>query len=135
MRKADEQAISRYPAIKGERSDDILMKRIAFVEGYEQALKDYKINTNMDAQHTLIETLFSRLIADGVDEGTTGLYEFFHALEMWLCIIALDIKPYRDGNQWCFLYGEDIQSGICGFGDTIEEAAQGFYMNLLREKE
>lgn len=27
-------------------------------------------------------------------------------------------KLYKDGNQWCVLYGEDTQSGICGFGDT-----------------
>jgi hypothetical protein len=23
-----------------------------------------------------------------------------------------------DGNQWCVLYGEDLQNGIAGFGDT-----------------
>ncbi len=30
------------------------------------------------------------------------------------------IKPklYKDGNQWCCLYGEDLQVGIAGFGDT-----------------
>ena len=36
-------------------------------------------------------------------------------------------KPYyqtfvpvlgRDGNQWCALYGEDLHSGIAGFGDS-----------------
>jgi len=42
MSKADEQAISRYPVIKGERADDILMKRIAYTEGYNQALLDMK---------------------------------------------------------------------------------------------
>lgn len=30
------------------------------------------------------------------------------------------LKPalYKDGNQWCCLYGENIQEGIVGFGDT-----------------
>ena len=27
-------------------------------------------------------------------------------------------KLSRDGNQWCALYGEDLQSGIIGFGDS-----------------
>lgn len=34
------------------------------------------------------------------------------------------IQP--NGNQWCVLYGKDIQSGICGFGDTPELAAKDF---------
>lgn len=34
------------------------------------------------------------------------------------------LKPsiQRDGNQWCVLYGEDLQVGIAGFGDTPYEA-------------
>jgi hypothetical protein len=30
------------------------------------------------------------------------------------------LKPTlkQDGNQWCCLYGEDLQVGIAGFGDT-----------------
>jgi len=47
-------------------------------------------------------------------------------IEMWSAITALGIKPYKDGNQWCFLYGENIQEGICGFGDTIYQAAKEF---------
>jgi len=27
-------------------------------------------------------------------------------------------KLYQDGNQWCCLYGEDLQIGIAGFGDS-----------------
>lgn len=28
------------------------------------------------------------------------------------------IKLFPDGDQWCALLGENIQEGICGFGDT-----------------
>ena len=30
------------------------------------------------------------------------------------------LKPriFKDGDQWCVLYGADIQSGIVGFGET-----------------
>jgi len=24
----------------------------------------------------------------------------------------------RDGNQWCVLYGDDLMTGVAGFGDT-----------------
>lgn len=30
----------------------------------------------------------------------------------------LSIVPFKDGNQWCALYGEDLQAGIAGFGNT-----------------
>jgi len=38
------------------------------------------------------------------------------------------LKPAmsQDGNQWCFLYGDDLQSGVAGFGDTPAAAAYDF---------
>jgi hypothetical protein len=39
-------------------------------------------------------------------------------------------KPYKDGNQWCILKGENIQEGICGFGDNIEDALVDFLRNI-----
>lgn len=56
------------------------------------------------------------------------------SIRAWTAINALGIKPQKDGNQWSFLYGEDLQSGISGFGDTIEKAADDFYTNLLTAK-
>lgn len=56
------------------------------------------------------------------------------SLEMWPCINALGIKPFKDGNQWSFLYGDNIQEGIVGFGDTIYEAACNFYEQIMKEK-
>jgi hypothetical protein len=35
-------------------------------------------------------------------------------------------KLSADGDQWCFLLGADLQEGIAGFGDTVEEAAHAF---------
>jgi hypothetical protein len=31
-----------------------------------------------------------------------------------------------DGNKWSALYGEDLQNGVCGFGDSPEEAMRDF---------
>lgn len=35
-------------------------------------------------------------------------------------------KVSIDGNQWCVLYGEDLQSGVAGFGDTLMKAICDF---------
>jgi hypothetical protein len=31
-----------------------------------------------------------------------------------------------DGNQWCALYGDDLQSGVAGFGDSPSAAMHDF---------
>lgn len=35
-------------------------------------------------------------------------------------------KVSIDGNQWCVLYGENLQDGIAGFGDTLYLAILDF---------
>lgn len=32
----------------------------------------------------------------------------------------------KDGDKWCWLYGENLQEGIAGFGDTPAKAAESF---------
>lgn len=32
----------------------------------------------------------------------------------------------KDGNQWCVLYGDNLQDGVAGFGDSPEEAVKSF---------
>ena len=57
-----------------------------------------------------------------------------HVAEMASNVAAEYSRPsvvYRpvlsmDGDQWCLLYGVDLASGIAGFGDTPEKAAQDF---------
>ena len=38
------------------------------------------------------------------------------------------LKPSlkKDGNQWCVLYGEDLQVGIAGFGNSPHLAIMDF---------
>lgn len=31
-----------------------------------------------------------------------------------------------DGNQWCALYGDNLQDGVAGFGDSPEAAMAAF---------
>ena len=35
-------------------------------------------------------------------------------------------RLYRDGNQWCALYGDDLQTGVVGFGPSPEAAEKAF---------
>lgn len=38
-------------------------------------------------------------------------------------------KLFIAGNQWCALYGEDLQSGVVGFGDSPTKAMYDFDKN------
>lgn len=39
---------------------------------------------------------------------------------------ALRPKISKDGDQWCVLYGDNLQEGVSGFGNTPMEAIQDF---------
>ena len=40
--------------------------------------------------------------------------------------VVLGLAPKREGNQWCILWGDNIQEGVCGFGETPETALWAF---------
>lgn len=40
----------------------------------------------------------------------------------------------RDGSKWSVLYGSNIMEGICGYGDTPEEAMRDFDQNWWKQK-
>jgi hypothetical protein len=42
------------------------------------------------------------------------------------------IEP--DGNQWCALYGSNLQDGVAGFGDTPAQAMADFDKNWREQK-
>ena len=56
------------------------------------------------------------------------------AYEMQRPFYLLKPKLYPDGNMWCCLYGDDLQNGVCGFGDTPEKAAIDFDINWKNQK-
>jgi len=43
-------------------------------------------------------------------------------------------RVFPDGNQWCALYGDNLQEGVCGFGDTPAKAATAFDVAWLHGK-
>ncbi len=42
-------------------------------------------------------------------------------------------RMFREGNQWCALYGENLQEGVAGFGDSPEEAALSFDSEWIKK--
>ena len=43
-------------------------------------------------------------------------------------------KLSLDGNQWCALYGDNLQDGVAGFGDTPDAACRQFDIRWLNER-
>lgn len=58
------------------------------------------------------------------------------AAELRILQIISQLKPVlsKDGNQFCFLYGEMPNDCVVGFGGTPWKAAQNFYDNFLTSK-
>ena len=42
----------------------------------------------------------------------------------------MTVRIFPDGNQWCALWGDDLQSGIAGFGPTPRAALDEFVNEL-----
>ncbi len=47
--------------------------------------------------------------------------------------ILLRPKIFIDGNQWCALYGENLQDGVAGFGDSPETAFWDFDVQFRKK--
>ena len=42
-------------------------------------------------------------------------------------------KVSLDGNQWCALYGDNLQEGVAGFGRSPSEACYAFDLEWTKE--
>ena len=43
-------------------------------------------------------------------------------------------RVFPDGNAWCALLGDNIQEGMCGFGDTPAKASVEFDLQWLNAR-
>lgn len=43
-----------------------------------------------------------------------------------LWAVVLGLTPKLDGDQWCILWGDDLQTGVAGFGDRPVDAVNAF---------
>ena len=51
---------------------------------------------------------------------------YYTALELQRPCNIKKPRVFKEGDQWCALLGEDIIGGVCGFGNTPEEACVAF---------
>lgn len=51
---------------------------------------------------------------------------YIHRNEMLRPSVVMRPQMFMDGNQWCCLYGEHLQDGVAGFGDSPALAAEAF---------
>ena len=49
-------------------------------------------------------------------------------------VLLHKLIPFREGNQWCYMLGANIQEGICGFGFTPLLAAYDFNRHFNTEQ-
>jgi hypothetical protein len=67
------------------------------------------------------------------DEVDGNLLEASRLTRNSALVSSLGLIPYKDGNMWCYLYGDNLQEGIAGFGRTVYEAAGDFETNYCNE--
>lgn len=81
---------------------------------------------------------YSHMLANSIDH-----YESIQHQEKLNLIIAeqellyvktFGLTPFKDGNVWCVLLGENIQDGISGFGNSPLNAIIDFNKNFVHEK-
>ena len=54
-------------------------------------------------------------------------YEFVNAaMAHQAPSVLMRPKISKDGNQWCALYGDNLQDGVAGFGNTPSAAMRDF---------
>jgi len=54
--------------------------------------------------------------------------------EQMIYVKTFNLMPYKDGDQWCVLLGENLQEGIAGFGETPLKAILDFNTNFSTNK-
>jgi hypothetical protein len=59
---------------------------------------------------------------------------YFKEKRVLALLSVLQPKLSRDGNMWCFLYGENLQEGVAGFGETPYKAMIDFGRNFREER-
>lgn len=65
-------------------------------------------------------------VAEIIEMENTAAYR----RSLWATVLGL--RPKLDGNKWGICWGENLQEGICAFGDTPEEAMMNFDTEMRR---
>lgn len=104
----------------------------------------------MDSYQAIYDAVRSRIhggdVGNAVAEAARQAFDISHltagvaqdftiaAMEMQRPFVLLKPRMFPDGNQWCALYGDNVQAGVAGFGDTPAKAATQFDVEWLNAK-
>lgn len=66
--------------------------------------------TEVESKQTL-ESTFSQPMIKSLNHFKLGISN-----------IIYQVSIAKDGNTWCALLGQDLQNGISGFGETVQQA-------------
>ncbi len=86
--------------------------------------------SNGDIGHAVAESMREANVAHYVDCALVNIVaEVSRAVDSYATPSAI-YKPSLsiDGNQWCALYGSNLQDGVAGFGDSPADAMASFDM-------
>ena len=86
--------------------------------------------TNAQAQEHKVDALLTRLSNLGTGTKQTLFTRDEVATEI-LAADTINLSPYKDGDQWCVLFGDNIQEGFVGFGPTVFEALKAFISEFI----
>ncbi len=104
----------------------------------------------MDSYQPIYDAVRSRISGGNVSEAVAHAcrqaFDVSHTvaiIQQEFCIAAGEMvrpsvvyKPtlIADGDMWCVLLGEDLQTGVAGFGKTVAEAMTAFDQAFYKEQ-
>jgi hypothetical protein len=79
----------------------------------------------MTPQHAIYDATLAAFDISSLKEDVRG--QVF-AIADWMTRPSVLYRPALslDGNMWCALYGDNLQDGCAGFGETPEKAMEAF---------
>jgi hypothetical protein len=96
----------------------------------------------MDTYQPIFDAVRSRIsggdIGEIVADAVRGAFNLSHvvamvqeecqrvACEQQRPFVLLKPRMFPDGDQWCALYGENLQDGVAGFGSSPARASYAF---------
>ena len=86
--------------------------------------------TNARAQERKVDGLLTRLNNLGTGAKQT-LFTRDEVAQQLLSADGVNLEPFKDGNQWCVLFGDNIQEGFVGFGSTVYDALVAFIAEFI----
>lgn len=76
---------------------------------------------------------YGTALLNRTEENLRDASEFTYDTEMKKFVDSFNCKLSKDGDQWCCLFGENLQSGHGTFGKTPRSAIAGMAAWLMTE--